>query len=115
DFGSFSPWLFPIVGLAALLIIVPFAWSAASFPESGGPAAYGAVFARLAGFELVWIYYVARASAFAANANVFTAYLSRWITGADEGALRIFLLVAVTALFAVVNVAGVRKSIGLLT
>lgn len=115
DFGSFSPWLFPIVGLAALLIIVPFAWSAASFPESGGPAAYGAVFGRLAGFELGWIYYVARASAFAANANVFTAYLSRWITGADEGALRIFLLVAVTALFAVVNVAGVRKSIGLLT
>ena len=43
DFGNFSPLLFPIVGLAALLIIVPFTWSAAAFPESGGPAAYGRV------------------------------------------------------------------------
>jgi hypothetical protein len=31
DFGDFSPWLLPIVGLAALMIIVPFAWSAAAF------------------------------------------------------------------------------------
>ena len=31
DFGDFSPGLLPIVGLAALMIIVPFAWSAAAF------------------------------------------------------------------------------------
>jgi hypothetical protein len=31
DFGDFSPWLLPIVGLAALMIIVPFAWNAAAF------------------------------------------------------------------------------------
>lgn len=115
DFGNFSPWLFPIVGFAALLIIVPFTWSVAAFPESGGPAAYGAVFGRFVGFELGWIYYVARASAFAANANVLTAYLARWIPGADQGAPRIFILLAATSLFAAVNVAGVRKSIGLLT
>ena len=56
DFGAFSPLLFPIVGLAALLIIIPFSWTAAAFPESGGPAAYGAVFGRITGFELGWIY-----------------------------------------------------------
>ena len=42
DFGTFSPWLFPIVGLAALLITIPFSRSVAAFPESGGPATYGA-------------------------------------------------------------------------
>jgi amino acid transporter len=115
DFGNFSPWLFPIVGLAALLIIVPFTWSVAAFPESGGPAAYGRVFGRFAGFEAGWIYYIARATAFAANANVLTAYLARWFVGADEGAFRISLLLATTALFAVINIAGVRKSISVLT
>lgn len=115
DFGSFSPLLFPIVGLAALLIIVPFTWSVAAFPESGGPATYGRVFGRLAGFEAGWIYYVARATAFAANANVLTAYLARWFAGADEGAFRISLLLGASALFAAINIAGVRKSIGVLT
>ena len=115
DFGTFSPWLFPIVGLAALLIVVPFTWSVAAFPQSGGPAAYGQVFGRFVGFEAGWIYYIARATAFAANANVLTAYLARWFAGADVGASRIVLLLATTALFAAINIAGVRKSIGVLT
>ena len=93
DFGAFSPLLFPIVAMAALLIIIPFSWSAAAFPESGGPAAYGAVFGRLAGFELGWIYYIARAAAFAANANVLTAYAARWFAGADEGVWRAVILI----------------------
>jgi amino acid transporter len=114
DFGAFSPLLFPIVGIAAMLIIIPFTWTAAAFPESGGPATYGAVFGRFTGFELGWIYYIARATAFAAGANVLTAYVARWIPGADEGALRIVILLSATVIFAAVNVAGVRKSIGLL-
>ena len=114
DYGAFSPLLFPIVGLAALLIIIPFSWTAAAFPQSGGPAAYGAVFGRFAGFELGWIYYIARATAFAAGANVLTAYLARWLPGADEGIPRTIVLLLATALFAAVNIAGVRRSIGLL-
>ena len=115
DFGNFSPLMFPIVAFAALMIIIPFNWSASAFPESGGPAAYGAVFGRFVGFELGWVYYIARAAAFAANANVLTAYLSRWYPGADQGGVRAAILIGVTALFAAVNVAGVRKSIGLLS
>ena len=114
DFGAFSPLLFPIVGLAAMLIIIPFSWTVAAFPQSGGPATYGAVFGRFTGFELGWIYYIARATAFAANANVLTAYLARWFPAADQGAARIIILLSATALFAAVNIAGVRKSIRLL-
>ena len=115
DFGNFSPLMFPIVALAALMIIIPFSWSASAFPESGGPAAYGAVFGRFVGFELGWVYYIARAAAFSANANVLTAYLSRWYPGADQGLVRAAILIGATTLFAAVNVAGVRKSIGLLS
>ena len=46
DFGNFSPLMFPIIATAALLIVIPFTWSASAFPESGGTAAYGAVFGR---------------------------------------------------------------------
>lgn len=56
DFGSFSPWLFPLTGLGFLLIGIPFARSAAQFPDNGGPALYGAVFGRFAGFQLGWLY-----------------------------------------------------------
>ncbi len=115
DFGAFSPLMFPIVALAAMLIIIPFTLSASAFPQSGGPAVYGAVFGRLVGFELGWVYYIARAAAFAANANVLAAYTARWVAGADEGLGRAALLIGVTTLFAAVNIAGVRKSIGLLS
>jgi basic amino acid/polyamine antiporter, APA family len=114
DFGSFAPWLFPLVALGSMLIVWPFARSVAAFPESGGPATYGRVFGRLPGFELGWVYYISRAAAFAANANVLAAYVARWWAGADEGLLRAALLTGVTALFAAANIAGVKRSLRLL-
>ena len=114
DFGTFSPWLFPLVAAASLLIIVPFARSAGAFPESGGPAEYGRVFGRFVGFELGWVYYLARTAAFAANANVLTAYLARWWTGADQGLFRAAVLLGVCALFAAVNIAGIKRALALL-
>ena len=114
DFGSFSPWLFPLVAFVSLVIIIPFARSAGAFPESGGPAAYGAVFGRFVGFELGWVYYIARTAAFAANANVLTAYVARWWTGADQGVGRAILMLSVCAILAAVNIAGVKKALALL-
>ena len=114
DFGTFSPWLFPLVGLAALLVIIPFSRSVAAFPESGGPAAYGAVFGRFAGFELGWIYYVARAAAFAANANVLVSYLARWWPVVGDGLARASVLLAVCAGLAAINIAGTGRAIRVL-
>lgn len=114
DFGTSAPWLFPLVGLASLLIAIPFSRSVAAFPESGGPATYGRVFGTLPGFELGWIYYVARATAFAANLNVLIAYLARWLTGADYGAVRIGLMLASVAGFAIINIYGVRAAMRVL-
>ena len=114
DFGASAPWLFPLVGLASLLIAIPFSRSVAAFPESGGPATYGRVFGTLPGFELGWIYYVARSTAFAANLNVLIAYLARWLTGADYGAVRIGLILASVAGFAIINIYGVRAAMRVL-
>jgi amino acid transporter len=114
DFGTSAPWLFPLVGIASLLIAIPFSRSVAAFPESGGPATYGRVFGRLAGFELGWLYYVARATAFAANLNVLTSYFARWWTGADGGAFRIGLMLALVAGFAAINISGVKSAMRVL-
>lgn len=114
DFGNFSPWLFPLAGLGFLLIAIPFARSAARFPHNGGPALYGAVFGRFAGFELGWLFYIARMVSFAANANVLAAYLARWWAPADQGLTRGALILAVCAALAVVNISGVRRAIALL-
>jgi amino acid transporter len=114
DFGAFSPWLFPLVALGAMLIVLPFARSVAAFPDSGGPATYGRVFGRLPGFELGWVYYISRAAAFAANANVLTAYAARWWAGADQGVVRAALLIGITAALAAINIAGVKRSLAVL-
>jgi len=114
DFGTSAPWLFPLVGLASLLIAIPFSRSVAAFPESGGPATYGRVFGSFAGFELGWIYYVARATAFAANLNVLISYLARWWTGAEGGALRIALMLVAVAVFALINIRGVGPAMRVL-
>lgn len=114
DWGSFSPWLFLIVAVAALLVIVPFTLSAAAFTESGGPATYGRVFGRFTGFELGWIYYVAKLAGFAANLNVLADYVARWWAGAGDGIGRIATtLVAWTALMAV-NLFGMRRALAVL-
>lgn len=114
DFGTFSPWLFPLIALGAMLVIWPFSRSVAAFSESGGPATYGRVFGRLAGFELGWIYYVARAAAFAANANVLIAYLGRWLPAIESSALRAAALIALCAGLAAANIVGVERALRLL-
>lgn len=114
DFGAFSPWLFPIVGTALLLIAIPFARSAARFPHNGGPALYGAAFGRFAGFELGWLYYLARMVSFAANANVLAAYLARWWAPADDGAVRVALILFVCVMLVIVNISGTKRAIRLL-
>jgi amino acid transporter len=107
DFGAFSPWLFPLIALGSMLVIWPFARSVAAFPESGGPATYGRVFGRLAGFELGWVYYVARAAAFAANTNVLIAYLGRWVPALEDGLARAATVIAICTGLAVVNIVAV--------
>lgn len=114
DWGSFSPWLFLIVAVAALLVITPFTRSAAAFTESGGPATYGLVFGRLTGFELGWTYYVAKVAGLAANLNVLADYISHWWAGASEGLTRICTILIAWALLVVINLFGMKRALACL-
>lgn len=111
QFGAFSPWLFPVFGLLFLVIVLPFARLASLFPHSGGPVAYTAAFGGLVSFQVGWLYYLARATALAANANVFATYAaSLWPplgTAAGRAATILLLVGALTA----INVVGVRRAL----
>lgn len=111
QFGAFSPWLFPIFGLLILVIALPFARLAAVHCTTGGPVAYCACFGPAASFQIGWIYYVARVTSFAANANVFAAYSAALWPPLGSPAGRATMILAVVGLVTWVNAIGVRRAI----
>jgi amino acid transporter len=113
-FGEFSPWLFPLFGLLVLVVALPFARVASHHPESGGPVVYAAPFGRAAAFQAGWIYYVARATALAANTTVLVTYLAAFWPAVGSGAARGAIILAVCGLLTAANIVGVRRAIRLL-
>ena len=111
QFGAFSPWLFPIFGLLILVIALPFTRLAAVHCTTGGPVAYCACFGPAASFQIGWIYYVARVTSFAANANVFAAYSAALWPPLGSPAGRATMILAVVGLVTWVNAIGVRRAI----
>lgn len=114
QFGDFSPWLFPLFGLLVLLVAVPFGRVAAHHPLSGGPVVYAAVFGPAASFQAGWIYYVARATALAANANVLVIYLATLWAPLAEGVARAATIITVVLAVTMLNVCGVKRAVGVL-
>lgn len=110
-FGAFAPWLFPLFGLLALAIAIPFARVAGQHSVSGGPVVYAATFGPVAAFQAGWIFYVARVAALAANLNVLVAYLARFWPALADGLGRAAVILGVTAVIAAINVVGVRRAI----
>lgn len=111
DFGTFSPWLFPIFGLLILLVALPIARLAALFPRSGGPVAYTAAFGPLVSFQTGWLYYVARVTALAANANVFAIYAASLWAPLGTAAGRAATILALCGTLTFVNIVGVRRAV----
>jgi len=114
QFGAFSPWLFPLFGLLVLIVAVPFARTASHFPMSGGPVVHAAVFGPAASFQAGWIWYVARVTALAANANVLITYLASFWLPLGAGLWRGAAIAAVVAALTAINVAGVKRAVRLL-
>lgn len=114
QFGAFSPWLFPIFAGLFLLIALPFARLAALHPVSGGPVAYTAPFGPLVSFQAGWLYYVARITALAANANVFATYAATlWPPLGDVVGRPVTIALLVGAI-TILNMVGVRRAIRML-
>ncbi|MDP8994040.1 MAG: APC family permease, partial [Pseudomonadota bacterium] len=114
QFGDFSPWLFPLFGLLVLTLVLPFARLASLFPQSGGPVAYTAAFGPLVSFQVGWIYYAARVTAFAANSNVFATYAAALWPPLGTGAGRAGVILALCGILTWINIVGVRRAVAAL-
>src|SRR5215210_72215 len=112
-FGAFSPFLFPLFGLLVLVVALPFARVAAHHRVSGGPVVYAGAFGPAAAFQAGWIYYVARATALAANMTVLVTYIAALWPAAGEPAARAAIIVGVCALLVGVNILGVKRAVRL--
>lgn len=110
-FGTFSPFLFPLFALLIMLVVLPFARQAALHSGSGGPVAYTAPFGSAVSFQTGWLYYVARLTALAANANVFATYAAALYPPLGGSFGRALLILALIGFVTWVNLVGVKRAI----
>jgi amino acid transporter len=111
--GGFSPWVFVICAALMLPVMLCFAELASRFDGTGGPVRYaGAAFGPYAGFMAGWAFYVARLTAFSANAALLVGTIGHFWPAADEPRVRLLLLALLCSGLTGVTCAGTRNAIG---
>lgn len=109
--GSYSLIAFVVCALVVTLIILCFAEVGSRFDQTGGPYLYAReAFGETAGFEIGWLIWLARLTAFAANSNLLVIYVSYFWPGAVSPFWRGFLIVLIVTLLATVNLLGVKQA-----
>jgi APA family basic amino acid/polyamine antiporter len=107
--GPYSILAYLVCAVPVLLIVLCFAEVSSRFKETGGLYLYArAAFGPLAGFEIGWLAWLARLTAFAALCNLFADYLSYFLPLSGSGTGRVAAIAVVVSFLAAANVAGVR-------
>jgi APA family basic amino acid/polyamine antiporter len=109
--GTYSLFAFIVCALVVTLIILCFAEVGSRFTETGGPYLYAReAFGPLVGFEVGWLIWVARVTAFAANSNLLVDYLGFFWPAAGTGLGRALTITLVVGSLTAVNLTGVRNA-----
>ena len=109
--GVYSLVAFLLCGLLVTLIIVCFAEVSSRYTDTGGPYLYAReAFGPVVGFEVGWLMWVARLTAFAANCNLLIAYLGFFAPSVVAGAVRAVVITIIVSALTAVNVIGVRDA-----
>jgi amino acid transporter len=109
--GPASVIAFIACAVVVALIILCFAEVGSRFRETGGPYLYARdAFGPVAGFQVGWMIYLARLTAFAANCNLLVGYLGFFWPSAGSGAWRVTVILAIVILLTTVNIIGVRNA-----
>ena len=75
--GPASPIAYVLAGVAAILIALSFAEAGSYYDRAGGPYLYAReAFGDFVGFEVGWMFLLARLAGAAAIINAFAAYLA---------------------------------------
>lgn len=109
--GSYSLFAFAACALVVTLIILCFAEVSSRFDKTGGPYLYAReAFGPTVAFEVGWLIWLARLTAFAANANLLVSYLGYFWPAATDFAWRAVIIVVVVIALAGINILGVRQA-----
>jgi amino acid transporter len=109
--GPYSLLAFIVCALVVTLIVLCFAEVSSRFSETGGPYLYAReAFGSVVGFEVGWLVWLARLTAFAANLNLLIQYLGYFWPGIIAGWPRATMIIVIVVALIVVNVIGVRDA-----
>jgi APA family basic amino acid/polyamine antiporter len=109
--GTYSLIAFVACGLVVALIILCFAEVSSRFEETGGPYLYAReAFQPAVAFEIGWLIWLARVTAFAANCNLLINYLSYFWLNATTPFWRATIIVFVVTVLAIINLLGIRQA-----
>src|SRR5688572_13808954 len=109
--GSYSLIAFVVCAAVVTLIILCFAEVSSRFNETGGPYLYAReAFGPAVGFEIGWLMWLARLTAFAANCNLLVNYLGYFWPAATDSLWRASIIVFVVGVLTLVNVLGVKQA-----
>ena len=109
--GAYSLAAFLICALVVSLFVLCFAEVASRFSETGGPYLYAReAFGPAAGFQVGWLMWLTRLTAFAANCNLLASYAGHFWPAAGAGSGRAAVITAVVISLTTINVLGVRET-----
>jgi len=109
--GTYSLIAFVACALVVALIILCFAEVSSRFDDTGGPYLYAReAFQPAVAFEVGWLIWLARMTAFAANCNLLINYVSYFWLGATTPLWRASIIVLVVTVLAVINLLGIRQA-----
>ncbi|HYV84212.1 MAG TPA: APC family permease [Pyrinomonadaceae bacterium] len=109
--GTYSLIAFVACALVVALIILCFAEVSSRFDDTGGPYLYAReAFQPAVAFEVGWLFWLVRMTAFAANGNLLINYLSYFWPSATTPLWRASIVVLVVTVLAVINLLGIRQA-----
>ena len=109
--GAYSVIAFVACAAVVTLIILCFAEVGSRFNETGGPYLYAReAFGPTVAFEVGWLIWLARLTAFAANCNLLVSYLGYFWPGATTGLWRATIIGVVVVSLTAINILGVRQA-----
>ena len=109
--GTYSLIAFAACAIVVTLIILCFAEVGSRFEETGGPYLYAReAFGSTVAFEVGWLIWLARLTAFAANCNLMVSYLGFFWPAANAPVQRALIIGLVVLSLALINILGVRQA-----
>ena len=109
--GTYSLVTYLVCAFVVGLIALSFAEVASRFSSTGGPYVYAReAFGALAGFEVGWLLWLARVTAFGSLANLFVDYAGIFVPAVGAGVGRAVALTTVAVMLTALNLVGVRPS-----